>query len=175
MRYWLGFGSNVGDRRANIEEAAEKIRKLGLKIIRKSSFYRTEPVGFAPQPWFINQVMEVDADLSPGELLHAVKAIETGMGRRPGRRNGPRSIDIDILLAGDTVLQSPELVIPHPRLAERRFVLIPLEEIAPDLVHPESKESIRTVLRGCPDRSVVERISRRTESSILKKKPREIV
>jgi len=159
MTYYLSLGGNVGNSRENIASAVHRLRRAGIRIVRKSSIYRTEPVGFARQPWFLNQAITVCTDLSPWELVGEAKAIESALGRRPGRRNGPRPIDIDILLAEGTILRTASLEIPHPRLPERRFALVPLAEIAPDLVHPVLKKSIRSILRKCPDRSEVVRIN----------------
>jgi len=155
----IGLGSNLGHSLMNLETAIERLQKIGARVLRMSSIYRTEPVGIAKQAWFLNQVIEIETNCTPWELLRAVKSIEKKMGRKAGRRNGPRPIDIDILLAEETVLQTPELEIPHPRLGERRFVLVPLTEIAPRLVHPVLKKSMRAILRACPDRSEVARIS----------------
>jgi 2-amino-4-hydroxy-6-hydroxymethyldihydropteridine diphosphokinase len=158
VKYYLGLGGNLGDPRENIEAAVLKLRRAGMRIVRKSSIYRTEPVGFARQPWFLNQVIAIRTDLSPWKLLAEAKAIEVELGRRPGPRNRPRPIDIDILLAEGTILRTAHLEIPHPRLPERRFALVPLVEIAPDHVHPILKKSIRSILRRCPDKSQVVRI-----------------
>jgi len=157
MRYVLALGSNTGDSLENLAVAASRLKKDGVRIIRRSSIYKTEPVGLKKQPWFLNQAIEVETGLSPVELLKAAKMIETEMGRKPGSKNGPRPIDIDILLAEDSIVQTADLRIPHPRLPERRFALVPLAEIAPAVVHPVLKKSIRVLLRNCPDRSVVER------------------
>lgn len=158
MKYYLGLGGNLGDPRENIDAAIQMLRRSGVRIVRKSSLYRTEPVGFARQPWFLNRAIAIRTDLSPWKLLAEAKAIEIELGRHPGPRNGPRPIDIDILLAEGTILRTASLEIPHPRLSERRFVLVPLVEIAPDLVHPVLKKSIRSILRRCPDKSEVVRI-----------------
>ncbi|MDP2659661.1 MAG: 2-amino-4-hydroxy-6-hydroxymethyldihydropteridine diphosphokinase [Dehalococcoidia bacterium] len=131
----LGLGSNLGDREGNIREA---LARLGAVMVfeKVSSFYETDPVGYLDQPSFINIVCLGSAELSPMGMLDLVKAIEEQMGREPNFRNGPRLIDIDILSYGDTVLDTEELTIPHPRLAERSFVLAPLSEIGPDWRHP---------------------------------------
>ncbi|MHB8055524.1 MAG: 2-amino-4-hydroxy-6-hydroxymethyldihydropteridine diphosphokinase [Candidatus Aminicenantales bacterium] len=160
MRYFLGLGSNTGDSLENLEAAAGRLAKEGIRIVRRSSIYKTEPVGFKNQPWFYNQAIEVETELSPAELLKAAKMIERELGRRPGRKYGPRPIDIDILLAGDTIVETANLGIPHPRLTERRFALVPLAEIAPEAVHPVLKKTIRMILRKCPDRSQVIRFER---------------
>ncbi|MFQ5886235.1 MAG: 2-amino-4-hydroxy-6-hydroxymethyldihydropteridine diphosphokinase [Anaerolineae bacterium] len=132
---YLSLGSNLGNREANIKSA---LKMLGqeARIVKVSSLYETEPVGYRDQPWFLNLVCAVETDLSPQALLELVKTIEKGLGRKPTRRFGPRLIDIDILFYDGLILDSPDLVIPHPRLAERAFVLLPLREIAPKLVHP---------------------------------------
>jgi 2-amino-4-hydroxy-6-hydroxymethyldihydropteridine diphosphokinase len=158
MRYFLGLGSNLGDSAENLAAAAERLERKGVRIVRKSSIFRTEPVGMKDQPWFLNQAVEAETALSPSGLFKAVKAIERAMGRKPGPRNGPRPIDIDILLSGDIVLKTPDLVIPHVRLAERRFVLVPLAEIAPAAIHPLAKKTMKALLRDCPDRSKVLRV-----------------
>ncbi|MBI2845399.1 MAG: 2-amino-4-hydroxy-6-hydroxymethyldihydropteridine diphosphokinase [Chloroflexi bacterium] len=139
---YLGMGSNLGDREKNLNLALEKLGRVG-KVTEVSSLYETEPVGYQDQPWFLNMVCELQTELSPHELLQSLKAIEKNMGRTPGPRFGPRPIDLDILLYKDLVLNTPELIIPHPRLAERAFVLIPLAEIAPQVLHPVLKKTIQ--------------------------------
>jgi len=144
-RVFLGLGSNQGERAANLKRA------LGLlvprvSIVRLSSFYDTAPQGNPDQSRFLNAVCEAETRLSPAALLDCVKEIESRMGRRSGPLNSPRPIDIDILLYGDIALQTPELAIPHPRLAQREFVLRPLAEIAPGLVPPGLGENISRLL-----------------------------
>ena len=153
MTYHLGLGGNIGDRKRNLARARAKIIKKGIKIRASSALYETEPVGFSAQPWFLNQVIEIESRLSPQELLMLVKDIEKGMGRRTVAPNGPRIIDIDILLAEDTVIRTRELIVPHPRLAERNFVLAPLAEIAPEAVHPVLKKTILELFRRPKDKS----------------------
>jgi 2-amino-4-hydroxy-6-hydroxymethyldihydropteridine diphosphokinase len=155
MRYYLGLGSNTGDSLENLAAAAGRLKQEGIRIVRRSSIYRTEPVGLKKQPWFYNQAIEIETALSPAGLLKAAKAIERELDRKPGPKNGPRPMDIDILLAGDEIVETPDLAIPHPRLTERRFALVPLAEIAPEAVHPVRKKTIRALLRNCPDQSVV--------------------
>lgn len=132
---FLGLGSNLGNRARNIYGA---LRQLGssLALGEISRLYETEPVGLADQPWFLNLVCRGGTELKPLQLLAFAKRIERSMGRKEGLRFGPRVVDIDLLLYDDLVLETDELQIPHPRLHKRGFVLIPLKELAPDLVHP---------------------------------------
>lgn len=146
---FLGIGSNLGDREKNINLALEKLGQVGY-VRRVSSQYETEPVGYKDQPWFLNLVAELETQLSAPELLQALKALEKEMGRTPSPRFGPRPIDLDILLYDDLVLDTPELTVPHPRLAERAFVLIPLAEIAPQVLHPILKKSMRELRDALP-------------------------
>jgi len=141
MEVYLGLGSNLGDRQANLELA---VKLLGQRfdVEELSSVYETEPVGYEDQPMFLNAVCRVQADIGPLQLLSLVKGIEARMGRVPNFTDGPRPIDIDIIFYGDLVMVDPELTIPHPRMAQRAFVLVPLAEIAPGLVHPFSGESV---------------------------------
>lgn len=132
---FLGLGSNLGDREGNILEALSLLGRT-VALDRVSSFYETEPVGYLAQPSFINAVCSAQTAITPEDLLILVKSIEARLGRLPTFRNGPRTIDIDILSYGELVLETDDLVIPHPRLAERPFVLMPLAEIAPDWKHP---------------------------------------
>jgi len=154
---YLGLGSNLGDRAAHLEQALARLAAEGIEVVRRSSFYVTEPVGFGPQHWFLNCVVEASTELMPRQLLRATLQVERDLGRRRTVRNGPRTIDIDILLFGTSVVSAPDLEIPHPRLAERRFVLIPLREIAPSLRHPTLHSSISELLAATADRSEVRR------------------
>jgi len=158
VRYFLGLGSNLGRKRVNLARARRLLEKNGIHILKESSEYRTQPVGDQDQPWFVNQVLEVETGLDAGELLTAVMRLEGIMKRKPVPRGGPRLIDIDILLAGRCILATPRLQLPHPRLPQRKFVLEPLAEIAPRLCHPVRGQTVRRLLRESMDQSVVERL-----------------
>jgi 2-amino-4-hydroxy-6-hydroxymethyldihydropteridine diphosphokinase len=132
---WLGLGSNLGDKRANIQTALDRVA-ASCRLVDVSSLYMTEPVGFRDQDWFLNCAAKVTTQQHPRALLAFLKSIEEALGRAERIRNGPRTIDLDILLCDDLVVEEDGLVIPHPRLHERLFVLAPLREIAPGLVHP---------------------------------------
>lgn len=135
---YLGLGSNLGDRERQIEQGIHMLSRCGVDVDLRSSRYETEPVGLADQPWFLNQVVRGETRLAPEELLRTCKRIERKAGRTESARFGPRVLDIDILLYDGSTFSRDDLVIPHPRMAERRFVLIPLLEIAPDLQDPRS-------------------------------------
>ena len=138
---YLGLGSNMGDRQANLDRALDFLSQR-MRLGKVSSVYDTEPVGNADQPRFLNMVCEAFTRLAPEGLLALAKGIESKMGRY-GKSTDPRPIDIDILLYGEKVVETPELVIPHPKMMDRAFVLVPLAEIAPDLVHPVSGKTIK--------------------------------
>ena len=152
---FLGFGSNEGDPLRQIESAFKELPERGVPVLRASSLYRTEPVGGPPQGWYVNAVAEVGFEGEPMELLRVCRSIEALHGRKRVGRNAPRTLDLDILLMGDRILDSSELTIPHPRFRERRFVLVPMVEIAPDLEEPISGLTMRELLSRCADRSAV--------------------
>src|SRR5215471_14473951 len=143
---YLGLGSNIGDREQNLREALAKLAAPDLRVARLSSVYETEPVGFAAQRWFLNLVVEIETDLFPMQLLSRTAKIEQALGRARTVKNGPRTLDIDILLYGRAVVRSAKLEIPHPRMAERRFVLAPLADLAPELRHPVTHRTVREML-----------------------------
>jgi 2-amino-4-hydroxy-6-hydroxymethyldihydropteridine diphosphokinase len=155
MIYFLSLGSNLGNKARNLARAGRLLREGGVEVLKESSIYLTEPVDNTDQPWFVNEVLEVRSALDPPALLRLTKSIEARMKRVPTVAKGPRTIDIDILFAGDTVLDTPELVIPHPRLAQRNFVLVPLCEIVPEIRHPVLGKTIRELAPASADRASV--------------------
>jgi len=152
---YLGLGSNLGDRAAALERARALLEARGFRTLRRSSTWLTEPVGGPPQGWYLNEAVMGETALAPEALLAACLEVERTLGRVRGERFGPRTIDVDILFHGDERRDSPGLVIPHPRLHERLFVLAPLAEIAPDLVHPGTGLTIAELRDRCPDTSGV--------------------
>jgi 2-amino-4-hydroxy-6-hydroxymethyldihydropteridine diphosphokinase len=152
---YIGLGSNLGDRMATLRTAVQRLETLG-RITGVSSLYETEPVGYLEQPAFLNAVVALDTELAPVDLLRALLDLERDLGRRRSFPNAPRTLDLDLLLVDDMILDSTELTLPHPRLHERSFVLIPLAELAPEVVHPEFGQTVREILRALPDRSGVE-------------------
>jgi 2-amino-4-hydroxy-6-hydroxymethyldihydropteridine diphosphokinase len=161
-RVYIGIGSNLGDRKANALEAVDRVSKLpGTRIVRASSLYESEPLGDA-KTWFVNSVIEIETDFPPDELLKKLKAIEKAMGRRrvKGKRWGSRVIDLDILLCNQDVVEKRALRIPHPEMHKRRFVLLPLAELAPHVVHPQLGQSVSTLLANVKDEKRVSLLAR---------------
>jgi 2-amino-4-hydroxy-6-hydroxymethyldihydropteridine diphosphokinase len=182
---YLSLGSNIGDRARNIARALELLAARGVRVVKQSALYETEPVEMRAQDWFLNGVVEVETEtrgreglggsgelapqhlarqhltpqhLAPQQLMQALLEIERSMGRERVTPKGPRIIDMDILLYGSAVVREAQLEIPHPRMAERRFVLVPFAEIAPEAVHPVLKKTIRELLSETRDRSEVRRV-----------------
>ena len=156
---YLGLGSNLGERAANLERAIAALGAAGIEIVRRSSLYATEPVGFGPQNWFLNCVLEAATELMPRQLLRSTQQVERDLGRRRMVRGGPRVVDIDILLYAGSVVRMADLEIPHPRMAERRFVLAPLAEIAPDLRHPVLNKTAAELAESTPDHSEIRKLT----------------
>ena len=149
---YIGFGSNIGDRLAHIQNVIHALSKTdGITLQKISSLYKTDPVGYEEQAQFLNGVAVIQTSLPPLSLLHTLKDIETAIGRKHRMRWGPREIDLDILIYGDLCVQTEELVVPHPEMHLRGFVLVPLAELAPDLVHPIFQVSIQTLLNRLED------------------------
>ena len=143
---YLGLGSNLGDREAMLQAAVRALESPRLRILRVSPVYETEPVDVSGQHWFLNQVAEAETDLFPLQLLHRTAKIEAQLGRRRLAPQGPRTIDIDILLYGNSIVTTPALEIPHPRFRARRFVLAPLADLAPELRDPVTRKTVRELL-----------------------------
>ncbi|MEA4812719.1 MAG: 2-amino-4-hydroxy-6-hydroxymethyldihydropteridine diphosphokinase [Anaerolineaceae bacterium] len=154
---YLGLGTNLGDRLANLQAARDALARK-MKVCQVSAVYETDPWGYTEQPKFYNQVLKVETELSPLGLLTFLKKTEKELGRKENFRYGPRLIDLDILFYDDLVVQMPRLEIPHPRLHERAFVLVPLAEMAAALVHPLLGQSISSLLEKVPDKESVKRI-----------------
>ncbi len=152
---YLSLGSNKGDRAHYIARAIEALGANGIKVMRQSRLFETEPVETTSKAWFLNCVVEAETELLPPQLMHTLLDIERSLGRRRRVLRGPRFIDMDVLLYDDGVVSTGQLVIPHPRMAQRRFVLVPFAEIAPEARHPVLKKSIAELLEETPDRSEV--------------------
>ena len=146
---YLSLGSNLGNREANLRNAIERLSGVGNPVAI-SSFYETEPIDVVSQPWFLNCAVKLDTEKMPRQLITAILSLEQEMGRQRKQGKAPRTIDIDILLFGSSIIQIPSLTIPHPRMHERRFVLEPLAEIAPDARHPIFKRTIRELREALP-------------------------
>jgi 2-amino-4-hydroxy-6-hydroxymethyldihydropteridine diphosphokinase len=155
---YIALGTNVGEREANLLQALELLPESGVQIRRVSSIYETEPVDYLDQEWFLNAVLEAQTELDALDLLSSLRVIEARMGSKKAFAKGPRKIDLDILLYGNETIDTPELQVPHPRMLERKFVLIPLAEIAPNLRHPSWKSGVAQLLAATHDPSVVRKL-----------------
>ena len=150
MLIYLSLGSNIGDREGNLRQAVERLPPHGVRVLRQSRIYETEPVDYKDQAWFLNQVLEAETALFPMQLLASLGRLERELGRLRTRPKGPRTIDIDILFYGAATVATAQLQIPQPRMAERRFVLVPLAELAPNLRHPVTHRSVSQMLESAP-------------------------
>lgn len=151
---YLSLGSNIGDRARHLQAALEQLTAPDLRILRTSPAYETEPVDLTAQRWFVNLAAEAETELFPMQLLARIARVERALGRVRTVPKGPRTIDIDILFYGRTVMRTAKLEIPHPRIAERRFVLAPMADLAPDLRHPVTRKTIREMLDAAPKQVV---------------------
>ena len=146
---YLSLGSNVGDRRANLEQAIAEMAKIGT-VQKRSALYETEPMEVTDQPWFLNMAVELETELMPKQFIAAVLDIERSMGRKRTKKKGPRTIDIDVVLFGKSIIEMQGLTVPHPAMHQRRFVLEPMAEIAPEVRHPVYKKTMRELRDALP-------------------------
>jgi 2-amino-4-hydroxy-6-hydroxymethyldihydropteridine diphosphokinase len=156
---YLSLGSNLGDRGANLNTALSRLPALG-QLVAVSSFYETEPVELMDQPWFLNCAVKLDTEKMPRQLLSGILGLEREMGRQRGQKKGPRLIDVDILLFGTSIVETQGLTIPHPALHQRRFVLEPLAEIAPEVRHPVFKRTVRELRDALPPGQAVRKLAK---------------
>jgi len=167
---YIGMGSNTGDKLLRCREAISEILRIDHhRLLARSSFYKTKPVGYTAQDWFVNGVVKIETDLAAHELLQSLKGIEARMGRRETFRWGPRTIDLDLLFYDQDKVESDDLCLPHPRLHERQFVLIPLAEIDPGLKHPVFEKSIAELLESLREDQGVERLEMKNTARFWKK------
>lgn len=152
----LSLGSNIGDRLGNLEEACRLLEERKIRILKTSQVYESEPVGFSDQDAFLNQVLLIETPLTGQEILATCLGVEEHMGRIRVQKNGPRKIDIDLLFYKDVLLSEETLLLPHPQIAERNFILVPLAELIPGDIHPVLGQSIAELLKQSEDRSWVE-------------------
>ncbi|HEX2666552.1 MAG TPA: 2-amino-4-hydroxy-6-hydroxymethyldihydropteridine diphosphokinase [Candidatus Acidoferrum sp.] len=152
---YLSLGSNIGDRENNLRKAIRALTEANVRVTRVSSLYETEPVDLREQPWFLNCVVRGETETPALDLLRALRGIEAHMGSEKLVPKGPRLIDIDILLYGDATVDRPELQVPHPRMLQRKFVLVPLAEIAPNLKHPSWAGTAKHIVSNLADASAV--------------------
>ena len=156
---YLSLGSNVGDRAENIARAVSALGTYGICVTKQSSLYETEPVELTAQPWFLNCALKLDTEKMPRQLIAWILALEKGMGRQRKQKNGPRTIDIDIVFFGGSIIKLPSLTVPHPKMHERRFVLEPLTEIAAEARHPVFKRTVKELRDALPPGQAVRKIA----------------
>jgi 2-amino-4-hydroxy-6-hydroxymethyldihydropteridine diphosphokinase len=156
---YIGIGSNLGDKADQCEKAISEILKVDRhKLLAKSSFFKTQPMGYTSQDWFVNGVIKIETNLEPIDLLRTLKTIESNLGRLKTFRRGPRLIDLDILFFDEREIQTEELQVPHPLIHERQFVLIPLAEIDPGLIHPVLGKTVQELLENLKQDQGVEKL-----------------
>ena len=146
---YLSLGSNVGDRQGNLTRAIAEMAKIGT-VQKRSALYETEPMEVTDQPWFLNMAVELETELMPKQFIAAVLDIERSMGRKRTKKKGPRAIDIDVVLFGKSIIEMQGLMVPHPAMHQRRFVLEPMAEIAPEVRHPVYKKTMRELRDALP-------------------------
>ena len=156
---YLALGSNIGNRKENLRRALELLQGIGLIVQKISSTYETEPVDYLDQDWFLNSVVQAQTKLPPIDLLNAMRAIESEMGSRKAFPKGPRLIDLDILLYENQTIATPDLQVPHPRMLDRKFVMVPLVEISPELRHSSWNATAAEILKNSTDRSAVRKVN----------------